>query len=228
MLIAPKFTGYRVSKRLTHIIACLLVALTAISPGFAVTAAPKVQQPAILVLGDSVSAGYGLESQQSWVSLLQAKLKVQGYGYRVINASVSGETTTGGLARLPRALEIHRPKIVIIELGGNDGLRGLPLTTSRDNLRLMIERSRTAGAEVLLLGMKIPPNYGPRYAQGFEEVFRELATRYRLAFEPFFLERIALEPGMMQEDGLHPTAKAQPIMLDTVWPVLQPLLKSAR
>lgn len=178
------------------------------------------------MLGDSVSAGYGLESQQTWVSLLQAKLRSQGYGYRVINASVSGETTTGGLARLPRALERHRPKIVILELGGNDGLRGLPLTTSRDNLQKMIEQSRASGARVLLLGMKIPPNYGPRYSQGFEAVFRDLATRYQLAFEPFFLERIALEPGMMQEDGLHPTAKAQPVMLDTVWPVLKPLLQN--
>jgi acyl-CoA thioesterase-1 len=186
------------------------------------------RSPAILVLGDSVSAGYGLESQQSWVSLLQAKLTAQGYGYRVINASVSGETTTGGAARLPRALELHQPKIVIIELGGNDGLRGLPLGTSRTNLQRMIEMSREAGAKVLLLGMKIPPNYGPRYAQGFESVFRELASTYQLAFEPFFLEKIALEQGMMQADGLHPTAKAQPIMLDTVWPVLRPLLKARR
>ena len=184
--------------------------------------------PTILVLGDSVSAGYGLESQQGWVSLLQSKLKAQGYGYRVINASVSGETTTGGAARLPRALELHRPKIVIIELGGNDGLRGLPLSTSRNNLQRMIELSRDSGAKVLLLGMKIPPNYGPRYAEGFEKVFRELASRYQLAFEPFFLEKIALEPEMMQADGLHPTAKAQPIMLDTVWPALTPLLKMRR
>ena len=204
----------------------LLGALWPASPSWAATGASRVLSPTILVLGDSVSAGYGIESQQSWVSLLQAKLKSQGYGYRVINASVSGETTTGGLARLPRALELHRPKIVIIELGGNDGLRGLPLATSRGNLQKMIEQSRAAGAQVLLLGMKIPPNYGPRYAQGFEDVFRELASRYQLAFEPFFLERIALEPGMMQEDGLHPTAKAQPIMLDTVWPVLQPLLRA--
>ena len=184
--------------------------------------------PTILVLGDTVSAGYGLESQQGWVSLLQSKLTAQGYGYRVINASVSGETTTGGAARLPRALELHRPKIVIIELGGNDGLRGLPLSTSRNNLQRMIELSRDSGAKILLLGMKIPPNYGPRYAEGFEKVFRELASRYQLAFEPFFLEKIALEPEMMQADGLHPTAKAQPIMLDTVWPALVPLLKTRR
>lgn len=191
--------------------------------GAAQAVAPKA--PAILVVGDSVSAGYGLANREGWVALLQDRLKSQDYGYRVINASVSGETTTGGLARLPRALALHQPKIVIIELGGNDGLRGLPLETSRANLEKMIKLSREAGAEVLLLGMKIPPNYGPRYAEGFEAMFRQLARRYRLAFEPFFLEKIALKSGMMQEDGLHPTAKAQPIMLDAVWPALKPLLR---
>jgi acyl-CoA thioesterase-1 len=181
--------------------------------------------PALLVLGDSISAGYGLTSGEGWVALLQARLKAQGYGYRVVNASVSGETTTGGLARLPRALAVHRPAIVVIELGGNDGLRGLPLETSRANLDQMVRLSKDAGAQVLLLGMKIPPNYGPRYARGFEQMFREIAARHRLAFEPFFLERIALEPGMLQADGLHPTAKAQPVMLETLWPTLRPLLR---
>lgn len=176
-------------------------------------------------MGDSVSAGYGLAAGEGWVALLQARLKAQGYGYRVINASVSGETTTGGLSRLPRALSLHQPKIVILELGGNDGLRALPLDTSRRNLERIIETSRASGAEVLLLGMKIPPNYGPRYSQGFEQVFKDLARRYRLPFEPFFLEKIALVPGMIQADGLHPTAKAQPIMLETVWPVLKPMLR---
>ncbi len=181
--------------------------------------------PTILVLGDSISAGYGLANGEGWVALLQARLKTQGYGYRVVNASVTGETTTGGLARLPRALSLHRPQIVIIELGGNDGLRALPLETSRRNLEKIIEAARGAGAKVLLLGMKIPPNYGPRYSTGFEQTFRDLARRYRLPFEPFFLEKIALQPGMMQADGIHPTAKAQPVMLDTVWPVLEPLLR---
>lgn len=181
--------------------------------------------PTILVLGDSISAGYGLANGEGWVALLQARLKTQGYGYRVVNASVTGETTTGGLARLPRALTLHRPQIVIVELGGNDGLRALPLETSRRNLEKIIEAARGAGAKVLLLGMKIPPNYGPRYSTGFEQTFRDLARRYRLPFEPFFLEKIALQPGMMQADGIHPTAKAQPVMLDTVWPVLKPLLR---
>ena len=197
----------------------------AIAPAWSYGNTARNDSPTILVLGDSVSAGYGLASNEGWVALLQSRLKAQGYGYRVINASVSGETTTGGLARLPRALSVHRPKIVIVELGGNDGLRALPLETSRRNLERIIETSQASGARVLLLGMKIPPNYGPRYSQGFEQLFSDLARRYRLPFEPFFLEKIALAPGMMQSDGLHPTAKAQPVMLDTVWPVLKPMLR---
>ena len=189
-------------------------------------AAPKpTAAPKILVLGDSISAGYGLAANEGWVSLLQNRLKTQGYGYRVVNASVTGETTTGGLARLPRALSLHQPVIVVIELGGNDGLRGLPLDTSRANLQKMIDLSLGAGAKVLLLGMKIPPNYGPRYANEFENLYAALARRNKLAFEPFFLDEIALADGMMQEDGIHPTAKAQPIMLETLWPRLTPLLR---
>jgi acyl-CoA thioesterase-1 len=200
----------------------MLLALAALpASGTTATVPPRT----ILVLGDSVSAGYGLTIGEGWVSLLQGRLKTQGYGYRVVNASVSGETTTGGLARLPRALSVHRPQIVVLELGGNDGLRGLPLETSRANLEEMIQLSKAAGAQVVLLGMKMPPNYGPRYAQGFERTFAELARKHRLPFEPFFLDKIALVPGMLQADGLHPTAKAQPAMLDSVWPVLKPLLK---
>jgi acyl-CoA thioesterase-1 len=202
----------------------VLALLVAIAPAWSYGNTARNDNPTILVLGDSVSAGYGLASNEGWVALLQSRLQTQGYGYRVVNASVSGETTTGGLARLPRALSVHRPQIVIVELGGNDGLRALPLETSRRNLERIIETSRASGARVLLLGMKIPPNYGPRYSQGFEQLFRDLARRYRLPFEPFFLEKIALAPGMMQADGLHPTAKAQPVMLDTVWPVLKPML----
>jgi len=202
----------------------VLALLVAIAPAWSYGNTARNDSPTILVLGDSVSAGYGLASNEGWVALLQSRLQTQGYGYRVVNASVSGETTTGGLARLPRALSVHRPQIVIVELGGNDGLRALPLGTSRRNLERIIETSQASGARVLLLGMKIPPNYGPRYSQGFEQLFRDLARRYRLPFEPFFLEKIALAPGMMQADGLHPTAKAQPVMLDTVWPVLKPML----
>jgi acyl-CoA thioesterase-1 len=199
--------------------------LAALLPAWAFGSTARDKFPTILVLGDSISAGYGLASGEGWVALLQARLKAQGYGYRVVNASVTGETTTGGLARLPRALALHRPAIVIVELGGNDGLRALPLETSRGNLEKIIKTAKDSGARVLLLGMKIPPNYGPRYSAGFEQVFRDLARQNKLPFEPFFLEKIALLPGMMQADGIHPTAKAQPVMLDTVWPVLAPLLK---
>ncbi|MEN9526930.1 MAG: Acyl-CoA thioesterase [Pseudomonadota bacterium] len=209
-----------VTKR-SFVAALLMFAL----PMIGIAAPTPAAAPKILVLGDSISAGYGLAANEGWVSLLQTRLKAQGYGYRVINASVTGETTTGGLARLPRALSLHRPAIVIIELGGNDGLRGLPLGTSRANLQKMIDLSLGAGAKVLLLGMKIPPNYGPRYANEFENLYAELARRNKLAFEPFFLDKIALADGMMQEDGIHPTAKAQPIMLETLWPRLTPLLR---
>lgn len=178
----------------------------------------------LLVLGDSVSAGYGIKVEEGWVALLQQRLREQGYGYRVVNASVSGETTTGGLARLPRALEIHKPAVVVLELGGNDGLRGLPLSSTRANLVRMIELSRRAGARVVLVGMKIPPNYGPRYTQGFEQIFTDLAREYRLPLVPFLLDKVALTPGMMQDDGLHPTASGQPIMLENVWPTLRTVL----
>ena len=183
--------------------------------------------PVVLILGDSISAGYGLERNEGWVALLRARLEAQGYGYRVINASFSGETTTGGLARLPRALKQHNPKIVILELGGNDGLRGLPLKTSRDNLIKLVELTQEKGAKVLLLGMKIPPNYGKRYAQGFEDTYRTLARQYKLAWVPFFLQEVILNKDLMQDDGLHPTAAAQPIMLKQLWPTLEPLLRTA-
>jgi acyl-CoA thioesterase-1 len=146
----------------------------------------------------------------------------------VINASVSGETTQGGLARLPRALELHKPAIVIIELGGNDGLRGLPLATSRENLRRSIELARGAQARVLLVGMLIPPNYGQRYAQEFRDMFTTLATGQSIALVPFLLDKVALNPEFMQDDGIHPNAKGQPRMLENVWPKLKPLLVAPR
>jgi acyl-CoA thioesterase-1 len=188
--------------------------------------APAAAAPrTILVLGDSISAGYGIRIEEGWAALLQTRLRKEGYGYRVINASVSGETTTGGLTRLPRALRLHAPAIVILELGGNDGLRGLPLEETRANLTRITDLSIAAGARVLLVGMKIPPNYGPRYAEGFERVFTDLAATRKLPLVPFFLDKVALAPGLMQDDGLHPTAEAQPIMLDTLWPHLRPLLR---
>ncbi len=214
----------------------LTIALVLAGPGgfaMASTAPAPATQPrsaagagarTILVLGDSMSAGYGIKVEEGWVALLQQRLRQQGYGYRVVNASVSGETTTGGLTRLPRALEIHKPAIVILELGGNDGLRGLAPATVRANLERMIDVSHRARARVVLVGMKIPPNYGPRYTQAFERIFSDLARQYRLPLVPFLLDKVALTPGMMQDDGLHPTAEGQPVMLDNVWPTLRTVL----
>ena len=178
----------------------------------------------ILVVGDSLSAAYGIRLEQGWVALLQGRLRSEGYGHRVVNASSSGETTGGALARLPRALERHRPAVVILELGGNDGLRGLPVADVRRNFEALIGLSREAGAQVLLVGMRIPPNYGPAYAGAFEKLYGELARAQRLPLVPFFLDGIALDDSLMQADGIHPNAAAQPKLLGMVWPKLQPLL----
>jgi len=184
------------------------------------------EAPVILVFGDSISAGYGLERVDlGWVELLKTRLKTEGYGYQVVNASVSGETTAGALARLPRALELHRPRIVILELGGNDGLRALPLPQMRDNFVRMIGLATHAGAQVLLLGMRIPPNYGPQYTSQFEAIYRDLARADKLPLVPFLMDHIALQPELMQNDDIHPNVKGQPILLDNVWPVLQPMLR---
>lgn len=180
------------------------------------------------MLGDSLSAGYGMTVQEGWVNLLTQRLASEGYGYKVINASVTGETTQGGVSRLPRVLELHNPEIVIVELGGNDGLRGLPLNTSRENLQRAITLTRNAGAKVLLVGMMIPPNYGPRYGQEFRDMFSALATRNTVALVPFLLDEVALKPELMQKDGIHPNAKGQPRMLENLWPRLKPLLVAPR
>lgn len=177
------------------------------------------------MLGDSLSAGYGLKPAQGWVALLEKRLQSQGYEYRVVNASISGETSGGGLQRLPRALETHKPDIVILELGANDGLRGLPLAQTRDNLTKSVAAIRQSGARVLLVGMRLPPNYGPRYTNDFMAMYRDIAKSARVALVPFLLQSVALKPALMQADGLHPTAQAQPALLDTVWPQLTPLLE---
>jgi acyl-CoA thioesterase-1 len=184
--------------------------------------------PKLLVLGDSISAGYGIRIEEGWVALLESRLREQGYGYQVVNASVSGETTTGGLARLPRALALHKPRIVILELGGNDGLRGLPLDAIRRNLERMILAARSSGAKVLLVGMRMPSNYGPQYVSGFMANYQNLARRYATPLVPFIMEGVALDGRLMQADGIHPTAAAQKRLLDNVWPVLKPLLGAAR
>jgi acyl-CoA thioesterase-1 len=179
----------------------------------------------ILVFGDSLSAAHGIRPEQGWVALLDARLKAQGYGYEVVNASVSGETTSGGAERLPRALKLHQPGTVILELGANDGLRGLPPAGTRDNLAQMVRLAQASGARVLLVGIRIPPNYGPRYGDEFARLFPDLAHQYQLPLVPFLLEGVALDPELMQEDGLHPNARGQPRLLDNVWPYLKPLLK---
>jgi acyl-CoA thioesterase I len=182
--------------------------------------------PAILVVGDSISAGYGLAHvDDGWVGMLRAKLKAEGYGYQVVNASVSGETTAGGLARLPRALELHHPQIVVIELGGNDGLRALPIDQMRANLSKMIDLSVAVGARVLLLGMRVPPNYGPEYTEKFYSTFADVAHAKKAALVPFLLADVALSPDLMQADGVHPNELGQPKVLATVWPVLRSLLR---
>ena len=192
----------------------------------AASVSAKVETPVILVFGDSISAGYGLERvEQSWVALLQTRLKDQEYGYQVVNASVSGETTAGGLARLPRALMLHQPKIVILELGGNDGLRALPIAQMRANLVRMVDLASAAGAKVVLLGMRMPPNYGPEYTEQFRLCYSDLARDKKLSLVPFLLNDIALVPDLMQADGIHPNELGQPKLLANVWPSLKPLLR---
>jgi acyl-CoA thioesterase-1 len=182
--------------------------------------------PSILVFGDSISAGYGLARvEDGWVGLLRAKLKSEGYGYQVVNASVSGETTAGGAARLPRALELHHPQIVIIELGGNDGLRALPTDQMHANLATMVEMARGSGARVLLLGMRMPPNYGPEYTEKFYRTFTDVAQADNVPLVPFLLAEVALTPNLMQPDDVHPNEQGQPKLLATVWPALRPLLR---
>jgi acyl-CoA thioesterase-1 len=191
----------------------------------AVPGAVAAPDRTVLVLGDSLSAAYGIKPAEGWVALLQKRMRAQGYGHRVVNASVSGETTSGGLQRLPRALQLHKPEIVVIELGANDGLRGLPLAVTRENLSKMVSASKRAGADVLLVGMQMPPNYGARYTAEFAELFRELARGSAIALVPFLLDSVALDDKLMQADGLHPNVSGQPILLDNVWPHLEPLLK---
>ena len=185
----------------------------------------RAETPGILVFGDSISAGFGLTHlEQGWVEMLRTKLKQEGYGYQVVNASVSGETTAGGLARLPRALALHHPQIVIIELGGNDGLRALPLDQMRTNLAKMVDLSVSAEARVLLLGIRVPPNYGPEYTEKFRAVFTQVAQQKGVPVVPFLLTDIALSPDLMQADGIHPNELGQPKLLANIWPTLKGIL----
>jgi acyl-CoA thioesterase-1 len=174
----------------------------------------------IVVLGDSLSSGYGLPLGQSWVSMLEDRLQAEGYGYEVVNASIAGDTSSGGLARLPSLLDSHAPAIVIIELGGNDGLRGQPVQSLESNLAAIIELTKNSGAQPVLAGMQIPPNYGPRYTAAFSGIYPELARRFGVPLVDFLLEDVALNAELMQPDGIHPNALGSKVMLDNVWAVL--------
>ena len=202
---------------LKKLFSCLLLTILLALP--AVAAGKRV-----LVFGDSLSAGFGIAVKDSWPSLLGQRLQDQGSGFAVANASISGETTAGGRTRFSAALSQFQPKVVILALGANDGLRGLPVTAMKDNLQAMVREAKKAGARVLLVGMRLPPNYGQRYTQDFEAAFRDLARREKAALLPFLLEPIALDVNAYQPDGLHPTAAAQPKIADHVWAALKPLL----
>ncbi|MBI5463040.1 MAG: arylesterase [Gammaproteobacteria bacterium] len=180
--------------------------------------------PRILVFGDSLSAAYGIEIDAGWVALLQQRLRAQGKPHRLVNASVSGETSAGGRARLPALLAREPYALVVLELGGNDGLRGLSLAQTEANLRAMIEAARGTGAQVLLLGMRLPPNYGATYTNAFAAIYPKLAREQDVALVPFLLDGVATDLALMQPDRIHPRAAAQPRLLDTVWPALVPLL----
>lgn len=179
----------------------------------------------VLVYGDSLSAGYGIPQDLNWVSLLARRLREEGADYKVVNASVSGETTAGGAQRIDAALRAHRPSVVVLELGANDGLRGQPIEVMRRNLEAMIDASRRAGARVLLIGMRLPPNYGRSYTEKFHQTYLDLARKHRVPVVPFLFEGFAENRQYFQGDAVHPTAQAQPVMLETVWPALKPLLR---
>lgn len=182
------------------------------------------ETPTVLIFGDSLSAGYGIDVDQSWATLLQSRLKEQGYEHRVVNASISGDTTESGAARISQAIETFAPALIILELGGNDGLRGIPPSRMRDNLHMIIKRSTDSGAAVVLLGIRIPPNYGQRYIDEFDEVFRQLAAELAVPWVEFFMDGIALNEDLMQSDGIHPNAVAQPLLLDNAWPMINSAL----
>jgi acyl-CoA thioesterase I len=187
--------------------------------------APDPAKPVIVVLGDSISAEYGLPRDKGWVALMRQRLADERIDYSVANASISGDTTSGGRARLPALMERLKPSIVIVELGANDALRGVPLSTTEDNLRTIIEQAQQGHAKVLLIGMYVPPNYGPDYTQKFHAMYGQLASQFHVPLVPFLLAGVIDRPEMFQSDQMHPTQQAQPLLLQTVWPALKPLLK---
>lgn len=211
-------------RRRTVVAHCSLGVMAGWTSGLAAAAADA---PVVLVVGDSLSAEYGLKAGDGWVALLQARLVAQKKPYRAVNASISGDTTAGGRSRIATALRTHKPAIVILELGGNDALRGLPLAQTRDNLAAMARAAQAAGAKVLIVGMQVPPNYGAAYARDFEALFARVAKEAHAGLVPFLLKGVADRPDQtawFQPDRIHPLAKAHPLMLDNVWPALKPLL----
>ena len=203
-----------------RVILSLLLSVVGFIPTFALASEP----PVLLILGDSLSAGYGMDREKSWVNLLDIRLKEYGHYYRILNSSISGDTTQGGLSRLPRLIDRYQPEIVIIELGANDGLRGIDPGITRKNMTEMIRQSQAVGARVLLAGIKLPPNYGSAYLQQFESIYTDLANEFDTLLVPFFMEGVALRPDLLQADTIHPNEKGQPVLLDNVWKVLQPAL----
>jgi len=186
--------------------------------------AHTTETPTVLVFGDSLSAGFGIDVDQSWTALLQLRLRDQGYEHRVVNASISGDTTESGAARIGGAIDSFSPELVILELGGNDGLRGIPPDRMRGNLERIIGQAKASGAAVVLLGIRIPPNYGQRYIETFDAVFRDVATELEVPWIEFFMEGVALNEDLMQADGIHPNSAAQPILLDNAWPIINDAL----
>jgi acyl-CoA thioesterase I len=217
----------RGSRRHAVAFVALLLAILAQAGVASMPAAPPLPPPShtVLVLGDSLSAGYGLDGSQGWVPLTAQRIATRKPGWRVVNASISGETTAGGAARVVQAVALHRPAVVVIELGANDGLRGLPLRQTRRNLAYMIGAAQGVQAKVLLVGMRLPPNYGADYTQAFEGVYRDLAARFDTAFLPFLLAPIMRDADAFQVDNMHPTAAMQPLLRDHVWTALEPLLQ---
>ncbi len=205
----------------TGIVKCVVTISVILS---ALVASPAFAKQKILVFGDSLSAAYGLDEKSGWVHLLQKRLTEIRPDYKVINASISGETTSGGANKIKQTLDLHQPDIIIIELGGNDGLQGLSLENMQENLTRIIQEAKRRQAKTLLVGMKIPPNYGIKYTKDFNETFKALSQQFQTAYVPFLLEGIGGDPELMQQDGIHANASAQPMILENVWPSLEPLL----
>ena len=182
------------------------------------------EPPTVLIFGDSLSAGYGIEIDQSWGALLQSRLNEQGYEHRVVNASISGETTEGGATRIESAIQDFSPDLIILELGGNDGLRGFPAARMRSNLEKIVARAKASGAAVVLLGIRIPTNYGARYSAEFEDVFRQVSEQFEVQWIEFFMDGIALNDDLLPDDRIHPNAMAQPLLLDNAWPIISATL----